>query len=130
MTPHFPWRGGGARPPRIGTGRSDTIAAMKGVPGAPSFLSPLSWTHAGDDVVDIPAVSEDERRASGSTAGTDDHRSSRMRAVAQVKARPPKFLTAVRQLLRGAPALCTSYSTNPLVTAGDDDVETADGDIC
>ena len=22
---------------------------MKGVPGAPSFLSPLSWTHAGDD---------------------------------------------------------------------------------
>ena len=129
MTPHFPWRGGGARPPRIGTGRSDTIAAMKGVPGAPSFLSPLSWTHAGDDVVDIPAVSEDERRASGSTAGTD-HRSSRMRAVAQVKARPPKFLTAVRQLLRGAPALCPSYSTNPLVTAGDDDVETADGDIC
>ena len=80
--------------------------------------------------MDIPAVSEDERRASGSTAGTDDHRSSRMRAVAQVKARPPKFLTAVRQLLRGAPALCPSYSTNPLVTAGDDDVETADGDIC
>ena len=87
---------------------------MRGVPGAPSFLSPLSWTHAGDALHELSAVSE--RRSSVSGAGTtDDHRSSRMRAIARVKARPPKFLTAVRRLLREAPSLCPTYSANPLL---------------
>jgi len=108
-------RGAGeGRPPRICDGRSDTRVAMRGVPGAPSFLSPLSWTHAGDALDELSAVSE--RRSSVSGAGTtDDHRSSRMRAIARVKARPPKFLTAVRRLLRGAPSLCPTYSANPLL---------------
>lgn len=105
---------GEGRPPRIGDGRSDTRVAMRGAPGAPSFLSPLSWTHAGDALDEPSAVSE--RGSSGSGAGTtDDHRSIRQRAIARVKARPPKFLTAVRRLLREAPSLCPTYSANPLL---------------
>lgn len=88
--------------------------AMRGAPGAPSFLSPLSWTHAGDALDEPSAVSE--RGSSVSGAGTtDDHRSLRKRAIARVKARPPKFLTAVRRLLREAPSLCPTYSANPLL---------------
>ena len=114
MPPSTSRGAGEGRPPRIGDGRSDTRVAMRGVPGAPSFLSPLSWTHAGDALHELSAVSE--RRSSVSGAGTtDDHRSSRMRAIARVKARPPKFLTAVRRLLRGAPSLCPTYSANPLL---------------
>ena len=129
MPPSTSRGAGEGRPPRISNGRSDTRVAMRGVPGAPSFLSPLSWTHAGDALHELSAVSE--RRSSVSGAGTtDDHRSSRMRAIARVKARPPKFLTAVRRLLRGAPSLCPTYSANPLLMDAEaQGVGTADG-VC
>ena len=47
----------------------------EGRPGAPSFLSPLSWTHAGDALWAVGGVGA---RLLGIRPGTtDDHRSLR-----------------------------------------------------
>jgi hypothetical protein len=109
--------------------------ARDAMSGAPSLLSPLAWDFLqGGRVGDGPSMTL--RRAvpltrelevgavilgGGSSIGRGDAgaagRRGLMQKLARAKATPPKFITAVGDLVKGAPSLCPSYSANPLLRA-------------